>query len=88
MHAENVAIDLQTFANHANRSTVTSDDVLLITRRNEALEGIIRDFIDSNKTLPKQGSRINSNNANGKTKNGTANRRVENKTAKSKRIAH
>ena len=43
---ENIALDLETFAHHANRSTIQADDVLLITRRNEVLEEIIREFID------------------------------------------
>ena len=46
---ENTTIDLSTFASHASRTTITTDDVLLITRRNEALEGMIRDFIDGEK---------------------------------------
>ena len=75
--AENVAIDLQTFAHHANRSTVTTDDVLLITRRNEALEGIIRDFIDANKSVPKQRSRVTIGGANGKGNNGVGKGRVD-----------
>ncbi|EPE29949.1 Histone-fold containing protein [Glarea lozoyensis ATCC 20868] len=43
---ENVAIDLESFAYHAGRTAVTTDDVLLLTRRNDALQGIIRDFIE------------------------------------------
>jgi centromere protein S len=43
---ENVAIDLESFARHAGRSTISPDDVLLVTRRNEALHGMIRDFIE------------------------------------------
>ncbi len=43
---ENVAIDLETFSQHAGRRTVTTDDVLLVCRRNEALQGIMRDFIE------------------------------------------
>lgn len=75
--AENVAIDLRTFAHHANRLTVTTDDVLLITRRNEALEGIIRDFIDANKSEPKQRARVTSGGTNGKGKNGIAKGKVD-----------
>ena len=43
---ENVAIDLESFANHAGRTAVNTDDVLLLTRRNDALQGIIRDFVE------------------------------------------
>jgi hypothetical protein len=46
---ENVATDLESFSRHAGRTTVTADDVLLVTRRNEALHGIIQDFIDKEK---------------------------------------
>lgn len=47
---ENVAIDLESFSRHAGRTMVTTDDVLLITRRNDALNGIIKDFIDEEKS--------------------------------------
>ena len=42
-------MDLESFARHAGRTTVTTDDVLLITRRNDALKGIIEAFIDKEK---------------------------------------
>jgi centromere protein S len=44
-----VAQDLESFAKHAGRLTVTTDDVLLITRRNDALHDIMKDFIDKDK---------------------------------------
>ncbi|CZR60309.1 related to apoptosis-inducing TAF9-like domain 1 family protein, putative [Phialocephala subalpina] len=47
---ENVATDLESFSHHAGRTTVMTDDVLLITRRNDALQGIIKDFIDKEKS--------------------------------------
>ncbi|RDW94249.1 hypothetical protein BP5796_00012 [Coleophoma crateriformis] len=46
---ENVAIDLESFSRHAGRMTVNTDDVLLVTRRNDALHGIIEDFINKEK---------------------------------------
>ena len=46
---ENVAQDLESFAKHAGRSTVTTKDVLLITRRNDALHDIMKEFIDEDK---------------------------------------
>jgi len=46
---ESVAIDLETFSRHAGRTTITTDDVLLVCRRNEALQGIIKDFVDQGK---------------------------------------
>ena len=47
--AENVAIDLESFSQHAGRTTVTTDDVLLLARRNMDLQGMIKDFIDKQK---------------------------------------
>ncbi|PQE16767.1 apoptosis-inducing taf9-like domain 1 family protein [Rutstroemia sp. NJR-2017a BBW] len=46
---ENVTMDLESFAQHAGRTTITTDDVLLITRRNDALYDIMKDFIDKEK---------------------------------------
>jgi len=43
---ENAAIDLESFSRHAGRTTITTDDVLLMTRKNEALQGILRDFVE------------------------------------------
>lgn len=44
--AENVAIDLETFCNHAGRSTVTTDDVLLLARKNPDLHQIMKNYVD------------------------------------------
>ncbi|KAK7749545.1 MHF histone-fold complex component [Cytospora paraplurivora] len=46
---ENVAIDLESFSRHASRTTVTTDDVLLLARRNADLHGIIKDLVDEQK---------------------------------------
>lgn len=46
---EAVATDLESFSRHAGRTTITTDDVLLLARRNEDLYGIIKDFIDQQK---------------------------------------
>jgi len=40
------ARDLETFAKHAGRATVTTDDVLLLARRNEGLETLLRGFVE------------------------------------------
>lgn len=40
----NVAVDLEAFAAHAGRTTIKTDDVMLLTRRNEGLESIMKDF--------------------------------------------
>lgn len=42
---ENTAADLESFARHAKRNVVRVEDVLLLARRNEGLEGILRDFV-------------------------------------------
>ncbi|KAI0021933.1 kinetochore component CENP-S-domain-containing protein [Xylariomycetidae sp. FL0641] len=47
--AQNVAMDLETFSRHAGRSTITTDDVLLLARRNQDLHGIVKEFIDDHK---------------------------------------
>lgn len=49
LNPENVAIDLESFSHHASRTTVTTDDVLLLARRNADLHGIIKDFVDEQK---------------------------------------
>ncbi|KAB5563327.1 kinetochore component CENP-S-domain-containing protein [Coniochaeta sp. 2T2.1] len=46
---ESVAIDLESFSRHAGRTTINTDDVLLMTRRNDDLQDMIRDFIDKEK---------------------------------------
>ena len=46
---ESVAVDLESFAKHAGRATVTTEDVLLLCRRNDALREIVRDSIEEKK---------------------------------------
>ncbi|KAH8908712.1 hypothetical protein BR93DRAFT_925804 [Coniochaeta sp. PMI_546] len=46
---EAVATDLESFSRHAGRTTINTDDVLLLARRNEDLHGIIKDFVDQQK---------------------------------------
>ncbi|PKY09305.1 hypothetical protein P168DRAFT_315316 [Aspergillus campestris IBT 28561] len=43
---ETVSQDLESFAKHAGRSTINLSDVMLLARRNEGLESILRAFID------------------------------------------
>ncbi|EFQ96897.1 hypothetical protein MGYG_08820 [Nannizzia gypsea CBS 118893] len=43
---ETVGQDLEMFANHAGRSTINASDVLLLARRNEGLESILREYND------------------------------------------
>ncbi|KAL7267257.1 MHF histone-fold complex component [Rhizina undulata] len=43
---ENVARDLESFARHAGRSTVNTEDVLLLARRNEGLGEVLREFVE------------------------------------------
>src|SRR3954453_11042877 len=42
----NAAQDLESFASHAGRKTIKTDDVMLLTRRNEGLETIMKDFVE------------------------------------------
>lgn len=49
VNTENVAVDLESFANHAARSVVTTDDVLLLARKNPDLQQLMRDYIDERK---------------------------------------
>ncbi|OAQ97605.1 hypothetical protein LLEC1_06563 [Akanthomyces lecanii] len=46
---ENVAIDLESFANHAARSVVTTEDVLLLARKNPDLQRLMKEYIDERK---------------------------------------
>jgi len=43
---ETVGQDLESFAKHAGRSTINVSDVMLLARRNEGLESILRAFTD------------------------------------------
>ncbi|KAI4174374.1 MAG: hypothetical protein LQ343_002308 [Gyalolechia ehrenbergii] len=44
--SENVSEDLQRFAKHAGREVISAEDVLLLARRNEGLETILRKCLD------------------------------------------
>lgn len=44
--AENVAVDLESFSRHAGRSTVTTDDVLLLARKNPDLQQLMGEYVD------------------------------------------
>ncbi|KAA8908824.1 putative apoptosis-inducing TAF9-like domain 1 family protein [Sphaerosporella brunnea] len=46
---DNVAKDLESFAHHANRSTISTADVLLLARRNEDLGTVLENFINDDK---------------------------------------
>ena len=41
-----MATDLESFASHAGRRTIKTDDVMLLTRRNEGLESILKEFVE------------------------------------------
>lgn len=43
---DTVSKDLEAFAKHAGRKTVTVDDVMLLGRRNEGLEAVLRAVVD------------------------------------------
>ena len=50
---ENTSRDLETFAKHAGRRVVNTDDVMLLSRRNEGLETLLRDTMDQMKAREK-----------------------------------
>ena len=41
-----MAKDLESFAKHAGRSQITTDDVMLLARRNEGLEAVLRSYVE------------------------------------------
>lgn len=43
---ENVSTDLKNFAKHAGRSTISTNDVMLLSRRNDGLEAVLRSYMD------------------------------------------
>ncbi|KAI9374724.1 kinetochore component CENP-S-domain-containing protein [Aspergillus egyptiacus] len=43
---ETASQDLECFAKHAGRSTINVSDVMMLARRNEGLESILKAFID------------------------------------------
>ncbi|KAH8891294.1 hypothetical protein GQ53DRAFT_648945, partial [Thozetella sp. PMI_491] len=45
------AADLENFAKHAGRTTITADDVLLLARRNDDLRTLVQDTIDEMKEV-------------------------------------
>ena len=52
---ENVAIDLENFSAHAGRTTVTTDDVLLLARKNPDLHQLMEEFIEARKAKAGKG---------------------------------
>ncbi|KAK8918017.1 Centromere protein S [Metarhizium anisopliae] len=44
-------IDLESFANHASRPNVTTEDVLLLARKNPDLQQIMGEFVDERKGI-------------------------------------
>ncbi|CAD6569734.1 MAG: hypothetical protein ASARMPREDX12_002550 [Alectoria sarmentosa] len=44
---ENISTDLKNFAKHAGRSTISTDDVMLLSRRNEGLETLLRSYMNT-----------------------------------------
>ena len=50
-----MAKDLESFSSHAGRTTVTTDDVLLLARRNADLHQIIKEFVDEQSAAKSKG---------------------------------
>ncbi|KAF2190818.1 hypothetical protein K469DRAFT_721722 [Zopfia rhizophila CBS 207.26] len=46
----NTSRDLETFAKHAGRRVINTDDVMLLSRRNEGLETVLKQALDEMKT--------------------------------------
>jgi hypothetical protein len=44
-----VAQDLEAFCGHAGRTTISTDDVLLLCRRNSDMHQLMKDFVDEEK---------------------------------------
>jgi centromere protein S len=51
----NTSRDLEVFAAHAGRKTITTDDVMLLTRRNDALETMLRRELEGMKAAEGRG---------------------------------
>ncbi|KAL9635169.1 MAG: hypothetical protein Q9164_003635 [Protoblastenia rupestris] len=46
---ENVSTDLESFARHAGRQTISVEDVMLLARRNEGLETVLEAYVNKQK---------------------------------------
>lgn len=46
MPPESTATDLESFSRHAGRTTVTTDDVMLLARKNPDLYDLMQDHVD------------------------------------------
>ncbi|KAH7122256.1 kinetochore component CENP-S-domain-containing protein [Dendryphion nanum] len=51
----NTSRDLESFAKHAGRRAVNTDDVMLLSRRNEGLETVMREKLDEMKAREGRG---------------------------------
>ncbi|KAI1438747.1 kinetochore component CENP-S-domain-containing protein [Xylaria sp. CBS 124048] len=53
---ETAAQDLECFSRHGGRSTINTDDILLLARRNGDLHRIIKDFVNKEKATAATGN--------------------------------
>ncbi|MCJ1278084.1 hypothetical protein MMC21_005898 [Puttea exsequens] len=51
---ESTSADLESFAKHAGRSTISTEDVMLLSRRNDSLESFLKAYLDKQKTGKKK----------------------------------
>jgi centromere protein S len=70
VQCENVAQDLSSFAQHAGRRVVNTDDVLLLCRRNEPLEELLRGFVEQEMVKEVEGNASGRSKGKGKAKAG------------------
>lgn len=54
-HTANTARDLEVFSKHGGRKFITTDDVMLLTRRNDALETMMKQELDKMKAAEGRG---------------------------------
>ncbi|MCJ1426777.1 hypothetical protein MMC29_004680 [Sticta canariensis] len=44
---ESVSQDLESFSKHAGRTTISTDDVMLLSRRNEGLQEVLEHYLET-----------------------------------------
>ncbi|KAF2800744.1 hypothetical protein K505DRAFT_345006 [Melanomma pulvis-pyrius CBS 109.77] len=60
---ENTSRDLETFAKHAGRRIINTDDVMLLARRNEGLDALLRETLEAMKAREARAEKENTGRA-------------------------